>query len=51
MSCLENCMYDKVLVILRKRVSAENDVIDSTDLKGQHYFEEDLYFGYSEKLI
>ncbi len=50
-SCLELCMYRKANILMQKRRSVVTDGVDLEDLKGQSLFEEDFYFGCSDKLI
>lgn len=50
-SCLELCMYRKAMILLKKQTQVIADGVDPEDLKGQSHFEEDFYFGCSDKLI
>ena len=50
-SCLELSMFKKAKLVLQKTKVAAKEGINEDDLKGQHFFEEDFYLGYSDKLI
>jgi hypothetical protein len=43
-------MIRKARLVLKKRIAIIQEGVDTEDLKGAHYFEEDFYLGNSDKM-